>query len=172
MEVLAVTGFVLWALLLVVASLFVYLGLGGNFIVLGLALIHALATGFTSIGWGLLAVLLGLALLGELVEFILGNFYVVRKGASRPGFIGAFTGGLLGAVLGNGVVPVVGALLGSFVGAFLGAVTGEYVRQRRIEPSLRIGGHAFLGRMLSLLFKHAVSLVMVFLILRATWPIA
>lgn len=172
MEILAITGYVLWALLLVVASLFVYLGLGGNFIVLGLALIHALVTGFSPIGWGLLAVLLGLALLGELVEFVLGNFYVVRRGASRPGFVGAFVGGILGALLGNGLVPIVGALLGSFVGAFLGAVAGEFYRQRRLEPSLRIGGHAFLGRLISILFKHAVSLVMVFLILRATWPTA
>ena len=72
-----------WALLLVTASLFVYLGLGGNFIVLGLALIHALTTGFSPITWELLLVLAGIALLGELIEFIVGTFWVAKRGATR-----------------------------------------------------------------------------------------
>ena len=69
MEVLQQIGtwswFFLWSFLLIAASLFVYLGLGGNFIIIGLALIHALVTGFDPITWKLLAVLLGLALLGQ-----------------------------------------------------------------------------------------------------------
>lgn len=174
MEILAGLGqwswYVLWALLLVAASLFVYLGLGGNFIVLGLALVHALVTGFDPIGWRLLAVLAGLALLGELIEFVVGTFWVAKQGASKAGVAAAFAGGLLGAVLGNGVVPVAGAVLGSFVGAFGGAVLGEYWRRQRLEPSLRIGGHAFLGRLLAIFIKHALGLVMVFLILRSTLP--
>ncbi len=163
-------GYTLWALLLLVASLLVYLGLGGNFVLLGLALLHALITGFDPISWTLLGILAGLAVLGELVEFVLGNFYVLRKGASGLGTFGGFAGGLLGAVLGNGVVPVVGAVLGSFVGAFGGCVLGEWWRQRRLEPSVRIGTHAFIGRLVAILTKHALGLVMVLLILRATFP--
>ena len=174
MEVLADIGqwswYVVWSLLLITASLFVYLGLGGNFIILGLALVHALFTGFDPIGWQLLLVLAGIALLGEGIEFVVGTFWVAKKGATRWGVIGAFAGGLLGAALGNGIVPVVGAVLGSFVGAFTGAVAGEYLARERLEPSLRIGGHAFLGRMLAILIKHLLGLVMVGLILRATLP--
>ena len=96
------SGYALWALLLVAASLFVYLGLGGTFIVLGLALVHALVTGYHPIGWKLLAVLLGLALLGEGIEFVVGTFWVARKGATRRGVLGAFVGGLAGAAAGNG----------------------------------------------------------------------
>jgi len=162
--------FFLWSLLLVAASLFVYLGLGGTFIIIGLALIHALATGFDPVTWKLLAVLLGLALLGEGIEFVVGTFYVAKKGASKAGVIGAFTGGLLGAALGNGVVPVVGAVLGSFLGGFAGAVLGEYYTRERLEPSLRVGGHAFLGRLAAMMIKHFIALFMVFLILRATLP--
>ncbi len=162
--------YVVWATLLLVASLLVYLGLGGNFILLGLALVHALVTGFDPIGWPLLGVLLGLALVGELVEFVLGNFYVLRKGASGRATLGGFIGGLVGALLGNGVMPVVGAVLGSFLGAFLGSVAGEYWRQRHLDRSLRVGGHAFVGRLLAMAFKHACGLVMVFLVLRATLP--
>ncbi|MCP4571621.1 MAG: DUF456 domain-containing protein [bacterium] len=174
MEFLAELGqwswYVLWALLLVAASLFVYLGLGGNFIILGLALIHALATGFDPIGWKLLAILAGIAALGEFIEFVVGTFYVAKRGASKLGVAVAFAGGLLGAFLGNGVLPVAGAVLGSFLGAFGGAVLGEYWHRQRLEPSLRIGGHAFVGRLLAIVIKHALGLVMVFLILRRTLP--
>jgi len=174
MDILADIGqwswYVIWALLLVTASLFVYLGLGGNFIIIGLALIHALVTGFDPIGWRLLAVLLGIALLGEGIEFLVGTFWVAKQGATKSGVVGAFAGGLLGAALGNGVVPVVGAIAGSFVGAFGGAVAGEYYAQRKLEPSLRVGGQAFLGRMLAILIKHGLGLVMVLLVLRVTLP--
>lgn len=163
-------GYVAWSTLLLVASLLVYLGLGGNFVLIGLALIHAVATGFDPIGWRLLVVLLLLALAGEGIEFLVGTFYVARKGASRHGVIAAFAGGLLGAAVGAPLLPIVGAILGSFVGAFAGAILGEYYHQRRLEPSLRIGGHAFLGKLSAILIKHAIGLVMVGLILKATWP--
>ena len=163
-------GYTLWALLLLVASLLVYLGLGGNFVLLGLALVHGLVTGFDPIGWQLLVVLAVLATVGELIEFVLGNFSVLKKGASGLGTFGGFAGGLLGAVVGNGVVPLVGAVLGSFVGAFGGCVAGEWWRQRQLEPSLRVGTHAFIGRLIAILTKHALGLIMVLLILRATFP--
>lgn len=162
--------YVVWSTMLLVASLLVYVGLGGNFVLLGLALVHALVTGFDPIGWPLLGVLLGVALVGELIEFVLGNFYVLKRGASGWGTFGGFAGGLMGAVVGNSIVPIAGAVLGSFVGAFLGCVAGEYWHQRHLEPSLRIGTHAFVGRVLAIVVKHALGLVMVFLILRATLP--
>ena len=163
-------GFFLWSLLLVTASLFVYLGLGGNFIVIGLALIHALITGFDPISWQLLLVLLGIALVGEFIEFLVGTFYAAKQGASKSGVIMAFVGGLVGAWLGNQIFPILGAVLGSFGGAFAGAVIGEYYNEQRLEPSLRIGGYAFLGRLIAIFIKHALSLVMVFIILKATLP--
>jgi hypothetical protein len=164
-------GYGLWALLLLLASLLVYLGLGGNFVLVGLALVHALLTGFDPLGWPLLLVLLGIALLGELIEFLLGTFYVLRKGAGGGAAVGGFVGGLVGGVAGHAIVPVIGAVLGSFAGGFAGSVLGELRRQRRLEPSLRAGAHAFVGRVLAILAKHACGLVMVFLILRATWPV-
>jgi uncharacterized protein len=164
-------GFFLWSMLLVTASLFVYLGLGGNFIIIGLALIHALFTGFDPISWNLLLVLLGIALLGEGIEFVVGTFYAAKQGASKSGVIMAFVGGLTGAWLGNQVFPIAGAVLGSFAGAFAGAVGGEYFNEQRLEPSLRIGGYAFLGRLIAIIIKHALSMIMVFLILKATFPL-
>ena len=174
MEILQTIGqwswFVVWAGLLILSSLLVYLGLGGNFILLGLALVHALVTGFAPIGWGLLALLAGLALMGEGIEFLVGTFYAARKGATKSSLGLAFVGGLLGAAVGNALLPLAGAVLGSFVGAFAGAVVGQYRHEKRLDPSFRIGGHAFLGRLLAILIKHLLGLIMVFLILRATYP--
>jgi len=174
MEILQQVGqwswFFIWSLLLVVASLFVYLGLGGNFIILALALIHGLATGFDPVTWEFLLVLLGMVLLGEFIEFVVGTFYVAKKGASKAGVIGAFTGGLFFASVGNQVFPVVGAVAGSFLGAFSGAVAGEYWREKNLEPSLRIGAHAFIGRMAAILIKHFIAIVMIYLILHRTMP--
>lgn len=162
--------YIIWAMLLLAGTLLVYVGLGGTFVVLGLAFIHALVTGFDPIGWTLLAWLLGLALLAEAIEFVLGNFYAVGRGASLPGGVGAYIGGYAGALVLIGLAPPFGAVLGSFLGAFLGGVVGEWWRQRRMQPSLRIGTHAFVGRVLAILVKHALGLVMVLLILRATFP--
>jgi uncharacterized protein YqgC (DUF456 family) len=164
------TWYLVWSALLLAASLLVYVGLGGTLVILGLATLHAVITGFDPIGWRLLAILLGLLLLGEAIDFILSNFYAVGRGASAPGAVGAYIGGFAGALALAGLLPIIGAVIGSFLGAFAGGVLGEWWRQRRVEPSLRIGTHAFFGRVLAMLAKHAVGLVMVFLILRATFP--
>jgi uncharacterized protein YqgC (DUF456 family) len=129
--------YLIWAGLLLLASLLVYVGLGGNFIILALALIHALATGFDPIRWRLLVILLLMALIGEGIEFLVGTFYVAKKGAGRSGVIGAFLGGLLGAIAGAPIVPLLGA---------------------------------FMGKLAAVLVKHAIGLVMVALVLKATWP--
>ncbi|MBK6898597.1 MAG: DUF456 domain-containing protein [bacterium] len=155
----------LWVLALLAAPLLTLLGLSGNFVIVGLALLHALATGFAPLTWPFLLLLLGLALLGEVVEAVVGTLYVARKGATRHGVLGAFAGGLAGAVAGGAVVPVLGAVAGGFLGSFLGAVAGQYLHERRLEPSLRVGWHAFAGKTLASLFKVALSAAMIALIL-------
>jgi len=163
-------AFAIWVTLLLCASLMTILGLSGNFIIVGLGLIHALVTGFDPISWQLLLLLLGLAILGEVVESLLGVVYVARKGATRYGVLGAFLGGLAGAAAGSGVVPVIGTVVGSFVGAFAGAVAGEYLREKKADDSVRIGWHAFAGKMLASGFKFALALAMIVLLVQRTWP--
>lgn len=156
----------LWAVLLVGSLLLTILGLGGNFFVLFLGFIYAALTGFQDVGWGLLLLLLGLAVLGEVIESLLGLVYVAAKGATRYGVGGAFVGGLVGASAGSAAMPVVGTILGSFAGAFVGAMAGEYLRERKLDPSVRIGWHAFAGKMLATLIKFALGVEMVWLLLR------
>jgi len=163
-------GYGTWVLLLFVSCFTILLGLPGGWVALGLAVVYDLFFGFQAIGWTWLLIFAGLLTLGEIVESFLGMVYVAKKGATRYGIIGGFVGGLLGAVLGSGVVPVVGTLLGTFVGAFAGAVAGEYLRDQQLEPSLRIGWHSTVGRLLATTVKFALAVTGSVLALRAAVP--
>ncbi len=164
------TLFVVWTMVLTTASLFVYLGLGGTFIVWLLALVYGLVTDFDPMSWSWLLTLLGLAVAGELLEFLVGTFYVAGRGATRLGVASAFAGGLIGAAIGQAGAGVVGAMAGSFGGGFVGAVVGEYAQHWRLEHSLRVGYAVLVGRSAAMLLKHAIALTMVFLILRLSLP--
>jgi uncharacterized protein YqgC (DUF456 family) len=97
----------------------------------------------------------------------LGLVYVAKKGATRWGVVGGFVGGIAGAVLGSGAVPVLGTLLGGLAGAFGGAVLGEYLRDQQLEPSLRIGVHATVGKLLATTVKFGLSVAGTVLVIRA-----
>ena len=84
--------------------------------------------------------------------------------------LGAFLGGLAGAAVGSGVVPVIGTVVGSFIGAFAGAVAGEYLREQKSEESMRVGWHAFAGKMLASGFKFALALAMIVMLVLRVWP--
>jgi uncharacterized protein YqgC (DUF456 family) len=163
-------GYVLWILLLLAGCTTILVALPGGWIALGLAVLYDLLHGFDAIGWKNLAVFAALLGVGELVEAALGTVYVAKQGATRYGMIGGFVGGMVGAVAGTGVVPVVGTILGSFAGAFGGAVLGEYMREQQLEPSLRIGVHATIGRLLALTAKLALALAGAVVVIRAGFP--
>ena len=146
-----------WLLLSAASVSTILVSLPGGWIALGLAVLFDLFHGFGAIGWpGLIgfAALLGV---GEAVEAGLGTLYVAKKGATRYGMLGGFVGGFVGAILGSGVVPVFGTVIGGFAGAFGGAVLGEYWRDRQLEPSLRIGVHATIGKLLSVFVKFGLA---------------
>ena len=144
--------------------LLVPLGLGGNFVILGTALVLGLATGFTAIGWWSLLGLAALAIAGEIIEAGLGLFAVQRLGASKKAMLGTFLGGIVGGAAGTGVVPIVGSLLGAFAGAFAGAVIGEIVHRRRVQGSFRAGWAAFFGRVAAIAIKFEIGVIMVVII--------
>jgi uncharacterized protein YqgC (DUF456 family) len=151
------SGTVLWALAMGVACLAILLALPGGWVALGLALVYDALTGFQSIGVPMLVVFAVLLGVGEAAEALLGSVYVAAKGATRWGVIGAFVGGILGAVLGSLVIPLLGTFLGGFAGAFAGAVSGEYFRDRKLEPSLRVGFHATVGRFVAVTVKGLLA---------------
>jgi uncharacterized protein YqgC (DUF456 family) len=163
-------GYVLWILLLLVGCTTILIALPGGWIALGLAVLYDLLHGFEAIGWRSLIIFAVLLGIGEAIEAALGTVYVAKRGATRYGMIGGFVGGMVGAVAGSGVVPIVGTILGSFAGAFGGAVLGEYMREQQLEPSLRIGVHATVGRLLSLTVKYALALAGAVVVVRAAFP--
>lgn len=153
------SGTVAWALALGACCLAVLLALPGGWAALALAVLYDALHGFQSIGPARLIVFAGLLGLGELVEALLGSVYVAARGATRWGVAGTFLGGILGAVGGSAVVPVVGTFVGGFAGAFAGAVLLEYLRDRRLEPSVRVGFHATVGRFLAVTVKGVLATV-------------
>ncbi len=163
-------GYGTWILLLFTSCFTILVGLPGGWVALGLTVVYDLLFGFQAIGWTWLIVFAGLLVLGEIVESLLGMVYVAKKGATRYGIIGGFAGGLIGAALGSGVMPVFGTLLGTFAGAFAGAVGGEYLRDQQLEPSLQIGFHSTVGKLLATTVKFALSVTGCVLALRAAFP--
>jgi uncharacterized protein YqgC (DUF456 family) len=160
---------VLLYIFLAVALLANTIGLPGNWILIAVALIAGLVTKFTSITWGYFFLCLGLALLGELIESLLGTVVVAKKGGGRWGIIGSFLGGLIGVIGGSAVVPPLGSVLFGFAGAFAGAVLGELVHYGDLDSALRIGGWAFLGRIMAIMGKISVGCVIFWIIISRTW---
>jgi hypothetical protein len=160
-------GISFWILLLLVSNFVILVSLPGGWIALGLAVVLDAITGFSSIGLVSLGIFAGLLVVGEVIESLLGLVYVAKKGATRWGVIGGFVGGLVGAIAGSGAVPVLGTLLGGLVGAFGGAVLGEYLRDQQLEPSLRIGVHATVGKLLATTVKFGLSMAGTILVIRA-----
>jgi uncharacterized protein len=167
-SVLKIVGLVFLDLGLLVSLFLIPLGIPGNFVILGLALLTAWIGGFQVIGFWTLLIMLGAVLLAELVEAFLGSAMAKKYGASWWGVLGALLGGFLGVIAGTALFPVVGSLVGAFLGAALGAAILEAVNLRRVDAdAMRAGWGAFLGRLLASFFKMGVGVGMViWLILR------
>lgn len=157
--------FVLGAVLLTTA-----VGIPGNWILVGVALVIALISRFESMTWWLLALCVGLAVVGEIIEAALGAVLIARRGGGRWGILGSIIGGFAGVLLGTTIAPPFGSVVLGFVGVFVGAVLGEYFKQRRMEPAVQIGFWSFVGRMAAVAAKLAVGCGILWVIVATTWP--
>lgn len=144
------------------------LGLGGNWVLVGVALV-VLLSGLGTMTWVWFVVILAIALLGEAVEALLGVAVVAKKGGTRWGMAGMFAGGLAGVILGAPIAPPVGSVAFGFVGTFLGGAAGEYLRNRRAHEAMRVGFWSFVGRALATTGKLAAGLVIVWILIVTTW---
>ncbi len=167
-ELLLRSGLVLLYIFLFASLLLTVLGLGGNWVLVGAALIIKL-TGLGDLTWAWFIAVVALAAVGEIVEALLGLAIVAKKGGTRWGVVGTFIGGLLGVVLGAPVVPPLGSLVFGFVGAFVGAAGGEYLHNRRVDEALRVGFWSFVGRSLATIGKVAAGFCIVWIIVVTTW---
>lgn len=159
-EFLVLAAQVLFLALSAAVLLLHAVGLPANWILLGLACVHALVTGAQPLGWWTLGTLAGLATAAELLEFFVGVGYTAKRGATRWGVGGAFLGGIAGAIGCAALIPPLGSLLGAFLGSFVGAVALEYVAQQRMEVALRSGRAAFFGRVFGAVIKTMFGFAM------------
>jgi len=141
------------------------LGLPGNWVILGIAVLKAFLSDFQGLTLTWLIVLLALVLLGEAIEFFLGVYMAKRYGASKWGMYGAFFGGLIGGIVGSFPFPVIGTMIGAFIGAFLGAFLCEYAYRMRSDVSFQAGIGAFIGRILAIVLKLEIGIAMVLIII-------
>jgi uncharacterized protein YqgC (DUF456 family) len=149
----------------------ILIGMGGNFILLGLALLTAWVGDFDHLSFTLWLGLGALAVFGEVVEALLGVVTARRFGATRWGMIGTLVGGLLGAAAGTAWLPVIGSLIGAILGAFAGAFLGEVLGGSSAREGARAGTGAFVGRVAATTFKMGVGVVIAFLTLKAAYPL-
>jgi uncharacterized protein len=149
---------VLYFLVQAAALVMIPLGLPGTFVQVAAAALLVLASDGALLGWGWVGVFLGLALVGEVVEFLSGQWGTRRFGGSRRAGWGALIGGIVGAVVGGIPIPVIGSIVMSFVGTFVGAVIGEMSAQRG-APDVRVGLGALLGRAVGVATKLGLGIV-------------
>ena len=168
----------IWATMLAVVNaiwLFLtLLGLPGNWLMVGWAVVVAWIFWDVRMigGWTLIG-LLGLAVLGELLEFVAGVFGARTAGGSAGGAFGALVGGIIGAIAGTFVIPVpaLGSLLGACGGAFCGALALELAGGRELEPAVRSGMGAGIGRFFGTVAKVIVGIgIWVVATVAAFWP--
>jgi uncharacterized protein YqgC (DUF456 family) len=144
----------------VLAILLVGIGLAGIlvptlpgtvFVWAGLAL-AAWTDGFVRVGAGTLAILGVLMAASYVIEFGAGLLGAKRFGASRQ----AITGAALGTVVG-----IFFGLPGILLGPFAGAVLGEYAYQRDLGQAGRVGLGTWVGFVLGLAAKVAITFAMI-----------
>jgi uncharacterized protein YqgC (DUF456 family) len=168
----------LWATILVIVNavwLFLNLfGLPGNWLMLGSTVLVAwLYWDRGMIGRWTLLILLALATAGEVLEFVAGAVGTRKAGGSRSGAFGALLGGLIGAATGTFVipVPVLGSLIGASAGAFCGALALELAGGSELEPAVRSGVGAGVGRFFGTMVKLVVGVgIWVVAAVAAFWP--
>ncbi|MFH1681151.1 MAG: DUF456 domain-containing protein [Candidatus Eisenbacteria bacterium] len=143
------------------------LGLSGNFVLLGAALLVAIVTRFHLIGIAALLVLAALVAVGEILEAVLGSVMTKKYGGTRWGMVGAFVGGIVGAVAGTPLLPVIGTVIGAFAGTALGAFLAELLRGARSEETVRAGVGALVGKILASAIKLSIGMgIVVYTIVR------
>ncbi|UCG52640.1 MAG: DUF456 domain-containing protein [Candidatus Latescibacterota bacterium] len=172
-EVLPVLYKILLVLFYVILSLSLLstmIGVPGNWILVGLALIVGLVTGFSKLTIWYFLLCVGLAVVGEIIESFLGMVVVAKRGGGKLGILGSFVGGIIGVILGSAFVPPLGSVLFGFVGAFAGAVLGELAKHRQMDTAIRIGFWSFVGRVAAIAGKLSVGCVILWIIITTTWP--
>jgi len=150
------------ALLLVLNLLWLFtvvLGLPGNWLIVGSALLFEWWREEEIFSVWVLGGVTALAVAGEVFEFVSGVVGSKKAGGSGWGALGSLFGAIAGAIVGTIFIPipVLGSILGVCGGAFAGAVIFELLSGRTMDHSLRSGKGAAVGRFLGVSAKLLVG---------------
>ncbi len=160
MEAIGLIAVVVLGLFCLAGLILTPLGLPGNFVMIGGALVHNLIVWSMEISWMRLAVVFGLAIIGEILEWILSVTVTRKRGASGKAVIGAVIGGIIGAIIGT-PVPIIGTIIGLCLGVFLGAFAMEYVEKKDFTLAYQSAIGAFYGRVGAILVKTMIGVLIV-----------
>ncbi|MGD9401227.1 MAG: DUF456 domain-containing protein [bacterium] len=156
-------------MVLLALNVCIFLGLPGGWIAYGAMFVFDAITGFSTLGWKWLSIMGAVMLVAEIIESVLGVVYVAAKGATKWGVLGAFLGGMLGAIGGSFIIPFLGSIVFGLVGAFALAVAFEYVYYRSMDRALQTGFFAFIGKLLAMFVKFALSLFNLGVFIYLSW---
>lgn len=160
---LAAFGLITFFGVQLLALLMIPLGLPGLWVQVAACAVLVMASDGVRLGWGWVGVFVGLGIVGEVIEFLSGQWGARRFGGSHAAGWGALVGGIAGALIGGIPIPVIGAVVMSFVGTFAGAIAGEMWARQHAAPDLRIGLGALLGRAVGVATKLALALAILIL---------
>ena len=162
-----VLGLILLVLGCVVALATLVLGLPGTFLIVGVALLYAWATGFAAVTWTTLGWLLGLAVVAEGLEFASAAIATGDAAPSRKVSTAAIVGAIVGGIVGTPFLFGVGSLIGALTGAFAGAAVATSWEGHDAARAMRTGLTALRGRLLGFVVKAAIGAAMLVVLLAA-----
>ncbi len=163
MAAVAVTGLIVFYLVLIAGLVIIPLGFPGTWVMVVATLAYLLFGDLNPGGseWFVLVVVALMAGLGELIE--LGTRIVGSKVArvSNGAIVAAIVGGLIGVIVG---VPIflIGSLLGLLFGVFLGAFFYSLVFEKNsIAGALWVALATTTSQVVALFFKTCIGLAII-----------
>ena len=151
---LALAGWTLFGLAVLVGLVLDVVGLFGNWVILGATALAWVATGYHHFSGRSLSILVGVALVGEALEMLASAYGAKKFGGGKGAMASALVGCLVGAVVGTPWFPIVGTLVGACLGSFVAATAYEFVLVQKEAPAaLWTGLGAALGKVAGLFAK-------------------
>ncbi|NRA93695.1 MAG: DUF456 domain-containing protein [Psychroserpens sp.] len=144
--------------LVIIASLFMLLGLIGSFLPVlpgpltswvGLLIFHL--TDVVPMNWPFLVLTLIVALLIWILDYIIPALGTKRFGGSKAGMVGTSIGLIVGLLS-----PVPGGII---IGPFIGALIGELINKSEFDKALKAAFGSFLGFLASTFIKFMVTAI-------------
>ncbi|WP_425058088.1 hypothetical protein SCACP_27360 [Sporomusa carbonis] len=156
--------------ILVIGLSMTAIGLPGNWLIFFTAFGYGYYENFIHMNNTVLLTIFGALLAGELAEFIAGTLGAKREKASRSAIVAAFVGGIAGGIFGTGIIPGLGSIAGAVGGSFMAGYLAEYLSTGDRGKAGRVAKGIVIGQVLGIIFKFAVAIGMVALIIsRLTW---